>query len=1327
MDSTKVRVGLLDGKSNWTTWKFKIMIVLRGIPKALELVEGKFEKPVLSDPTTTEKHQLHEKALESFAKLESDVLIVLTTNMSEDTIQKIMRFQSAKDVWKELHRLFDGVAEDKAYDLCLEFFGYEWKRDFDVATNMSHLKNIWESLKIETKNQDASCELPELFLICKILGALPEEFFSFKSSWLLMPKEGRTIEELTDKLCAHERALNNKDKSLTSTPDALAVQDYRKFKTKKQDPVCKYCKAKGHTVKKCFKWKADGRPPKPAKEEGRDRVNVVLGLANEEVYHSFGETNQDWLVDNGATYHITPSKELFSAYEPFVDRAHCVTTANGEVLKAEGKGSIDVEAIVNQKRRIVTLSDVWYVPKIRRNLFSVLAAQDKNVNSKFVSTREECAFIVNDDLILKGRRKPNGGLFKLDVTTVLPETNVNSVYEDSRLQLYHERFGHQSKRHVKTLIEREFGIKTQLDSELCEGCQYGKAHRLPFGSRERAKQPAELIHTDVCGPFEKSVSGFKYYVMFKDDFSRYKFVYFLKNKSDVKFRLSQFLAEVKNSGYKIQVILSDNGGEFDCHDVRKILAKEGVKQRLTMPYTPQQAGCVEREHRTVVEMARTLMHCYEGIIPQKLWAEMINTSTYILNISGKSSIEHKSPYEVWFSKKPNLKHLRIIGCPCYVHTPKQLRKKMDRKSEKGILVGYEGWDGYRIWCKENDKVIKSRDIKFDEDSIFLQRNQQITKSSPCSEENTNPQQEEDPIESILYQRPEESIDVDSDSHIPSGNGEYDTCNDSEEEPSPVEQMVLRDRSKIKPPSRLGYVVMNVCAVDEPQTYEQALASPEKSNWVQAMESEIRSLKENKTWTMETLPKGKRTLPCKWVYKVKMNPDGTIDKYKARLVAKGFSQRKGQDYEQTFSPVAKTSTIRSILSIAASRKLSLTQFDVSTAFLYGELDEEIYIEQPKGFEDNSEKVCRLRRSLYGLKQAPRCWNRRFAKYLKSIGFKQSEADSCLFIRKDGENLTLLALYVDDGLLATTKAEQAEVILNQLRQEFKITSKPASYYLGIEIEQREDGAVRIHQEAYTNKILQRFGMADCKPAVTPIIKDESEAKDEAKGKEKQDFPYRQAVGALMYLMVGTRPDISYAVGVVCRKLENPQSEDVIRVKRIFRYLKGTADFGITYHNREGDLECYSDADLGGDASTGRSTTGVVCLHAGSIISWFSQLQSTVSISTTEAEITAASEAARELIWLKRLFEEVLEIELKPVVKIDNEAAIKLARNPENHKRTKHIRIRHFFVRELVSEGEIEVEAVETANQLADMFTKPIHKPKMLEHCGQFGMDRRATKTA
>jgi transposase InsO family protein len=1382
--SPRHSIGSLEGKSNWSTWKYKILIMLRGTADAMDVLEGRLNRPEGNQGAGDAAVLLvYNQALARYTKANCSALLILTTNMTDETLQKVMRFETAYEVWKELHRLFDGQTEDRSYHLCMEFFNFKRNPSDDVSSHMSKLKNIWNNLNVAISMADyGTGQLPDLLLICKILETLDERFFAFKSSWLLLNKTERTVDNLTTQLCCYEKALENREG--TTSQEILAIPEVQESKKKKDAKLkCNYCSQMGHRVRNCKKWIKDGRPPKPSSSAPASKhVQSITLMAVHACSKTADQDGESWFVDNGATTHITTRRDAFQEFEPFDSDDQTVKTADGTMIPALGKGIVMVESMVGKKTETIRLKDVWLVPSLTKNLFSTLSAQDNSRNSLFTSTATSCQLDIDGETKIVGKRELKGGLYKLQFKTV-PSSKmsntieVNALTGTNMLQVYHERYAHQDKRHVKAVVKREFGITLPDDNVKCEACIFGKAHRLPFGRRERATTPGELIHSDVCGPFEHpSVQKYKYFVLFKDDFSLYRLVYFMRHKSEVKDKLKLMLNETKIAGHTVKCLLSDNGGEFDNGDVRKILNTNGIQQRFTMPYTPEQNGCSERENRTLVEAARTWLHS-RGELPQKLWAELINTAAYVLNRTGPTRVKDKVPYELWFGKKPKICHLRVIGSLCYAHVPKQCRKKLSKKAIKGVLIGYENNDGYRIW--DGMKTNRSRDITFASEvefkvSIRTDNNYQIPERALDREGVRNdgnsdniPEQEhinaenhdhvlEGDRHSIREDQDQEGETHEHDSydegatiHTPGFESRESSNNDDNEEFADadsdqgqleileplLEPMVLgepvvegeprynlRDRSAIKRPKKFDDHVCFVGTERFPETYNEALSREDKAEWQKAMANELKSLEENQVWTLCGLPPNRKALPCKWVFTIKRQPDGTVDKYKARLVAKGFKQQKGIDYEQTFSPVARMATIRALLSVSAKEKLHLMQFDVSTAFLNGKIEEEIYMKQPDGFNDGTSKVCLLRRSLYGLKQAPRCWNSCFEEILLAKGFVQSTADSCLYTKNVMNKKILITLYVDDGLVASTDETLAHQFLEELGRTVKITTKPASYYLGMEIQRAKDGSVCIKQEAYTRKILNRFGMSECNPVSTPIEKNSTtESGKVVIGHTAKKFPYREAVGALTYLMTGTRPDIAYAVGVVSRKLENPTEDDWLRVKRVFRYLKGTISYGIRYNANctRAIIEGYSDADHAGDDLTGRSTTGVTCLFAEGVVSWLSQRQPSVAISTTEAEIVAASEGARELVWLQRIFCQLTSLEGIPTLKVDNEAAIRLANNPEFHKRTKHIRVRHFFVRETVQEGLVDIQKTSSAEQLADLLTKAVPKPRLVKLTADLGL--------
>jgi hypothetical protein len=780
------------------------------------------------------------------------------------------------------------------------------------------------------------------------------------------------------------------------------------------------------------------------------------------------------------------------------------------------------------------------------------------------------------------------------------------------------------------------------------------------------------VYADVCGPMQNdSFSGYRYYVNFKDDFTKFRSVYFLKQKSEVASKLKVFLAEAKTMGHTVKQLLTDGGGEFDNNNVRSIVQQFGIKHRFTMPYTPEQNGAAERDNRTLIEAARSMLLAKE--LPNKLWAEAVSTATYVINRCGPVKDSDKSPFELWSGKSADVSNLKIFGTVCYVHVPKAKRQKLDSKAMKGYLVGYcDERDGYRVFVPEEDTVVLSRDITFKNEEMFSS-NEDVPNS-----------------------------DVNEVS-LPSADSQDIVVNGG------TNQSTVRDRREVRRPVRLDDYIMYADG-SEPTTYTEAVTCENAGDWQEAMTSEMSSLLENNTWTLVDKEDNMHIVDNKWVFKLKVDSEGS-PRYKARLVAKGYSQTAGIDYEETFSPVARYETIRTVLSVAASENMSLMNFDVKTAFLYGELDTDIYMRQPEGYRDGSTKVCKLNRSLYGLKQSPRCWNKRFSQFLQKHNLIVSDADPCLFYRNDEKGKMFVVLYVDDGLVAWENAEAVKSLIDDLISEFKITTSTASSFLSLQIKTLHDGSISINQAQYTLKVLSKYGMSECHKVATPIESN----KDSAENSEyitDTNIPYREAVGSLLYLATGTRPDIAYAVSIAAQAVERPTMKDWCLVKRIMRYLKGTVDMGIVYHSsaQKGILKAYSDADFAGDLSSRKSTTGVMCTYMDGAVLWSSQKQRVVALSTTEAELIAACEAAKDVIWLTRMLTELTSLSAKPVVNVDNMSTIKLIKNATFHRRSKHIDVRFYFIREQVEQGNLDVEHVPGVDQLADILTKPLHKGRL-----------------
>ncbi|KAJ0600540.1 putative RNA-directed DNA polymerase [Helianthus annuus] len=492
----------------------------------------------------------------------------------------------------------------------------------------------------------------------------------------------------------------------------------------------------------------------------------------------------------------------------------------------------------------------------------------------------------------------------------------------------------------------------------------------------------------------------------------------------------------------------------------------------------------------------------------------------------------------------------------------------------------------------------------------------------------------------------------------------------------------------------------------PKSHLAALSDP---NWKNAMTNEYEALLANNTWELVPRPIDAPIIRCMWLFKHKFHADGTLERHKARLVVNGKSQTVGIDCDETFSPVVKPTTIRTVLSLALSKGWSINQLDVKNAFLHGHLKETVYMFQPPGFTSatHPKHVCKLTRSLYGLKQAPRAWYQRFAGYVSRCGFKSSTCATSLFVYKKGDQMAYLLLYFDDIILTASSPSLLNSIIKSLSTEFNMTDLGSlHHFLGIAVQQQKNGLF-LSQSTYATDILSRAKMLNCKPASTPI-----EAGSKLSAMTGNPFSdsslYRSLAGALQYLTI-TRPDISYAVQQICLFMHSPREPHFQLLKRILRYIKGTLSHGLLISpSSSTTLTAYSDADWGGCPDTRRSTSGYCVFMGGNLVSCSSKRQPTISRSSAEAEYRGVANAVSELSWIRNLLLELhVPVRHASIVYCDNISAVYLAENPVQHQRTKHIELDIHFVREKVHLGTIKVLHVPTDYQYADIFTKGLPK--------------------
>ncbi|KAG6619109.1 putative integrase [Phytophthora cinnamomi] len=1131
----------------------------------------------------------------------------------------------------------------------------------EMAEGGNVLHHCNEVLNISAKLSNIGAKMEDEDVAICLLRSLPKSFENVVLNLEMSNAELRTQDVI--KVLTNEHIKRQGEKTAQVKIEDAA----RAFNAERESRHCTYCGKSGHVVEKCW-----------TKQKERIEVHDVAGLVAVRTTSS-GVTTA--MTTAGATHHICNDKAKF------VDIKVCdegeLTVANGNTAKIMGVGTVMQRVTLpNGKERDIRIQDALYVPSMNKNLLSVPQINRSGLfkvvfdgAEMHIAQKKSKKIVASADLI--------DGLYWLRV----PSCAANSVSKASVNAVdLHARLGHAPNDVLRKMVSSGMvtGAKMPTSSKKssqCRGCQQGKMVQKPFPSNpnKRKYKPFEFLHFDICGPMEEeSLGGSRYLLLITDEASGCMSGFCLRARSESEGCLRRFITKVeKQFDARVKFVRHDGAKEFATNSLLAYYEDHGIEVQPTVRYAHQTNATAERANRTIVTIGRSMLH-YAGL-DKTFWAEAAMTAIYIKNRLPSPKSPDKTPFEIVYKSKPNVKHMRIFGCKAYVLTPKEKRLKWDPKAREGIFMGYEERSkAYRVYDIEAGQVVISRDVTFDESSfddskaadgeevnrltdvfddmqvsddsgtrVFTQAGKR--KSRPDNQDRDN------------VRRPRRSAGLEE----ASAPGRSEDEDQRESTPAQEAKSEEDDEDGSTPPMFWRASANAVEASDsaEPKTFQEAVNGPDQVQWRKAIRAELKSMRLRGVFRAAKLPNNQRAVGTKWVFKIKRNADGSIEKFKARLVAKGFVQKYGIDYTETFSPVVNV---------------------------------------PEGVElDDGFDCVELLKAIYGLKQASRVWNETFDEYVRSIGFRVSSYDPCLYIKVVDGECVLLLVYVDDVLVTGSSAEMIAEVKRQLKSRFEMTdSGKCSFILGIEVVDNADGSVTLSQARYINDILERFGMQDCKPAASPV--DISMKLVSSDAMTKLDAPFREAVGALMHLMTSTRPDIAFAVGYVSRFMENPQVEHWIAVKRIFRYLQGTKSHGLRFSpGKDIDFQGYSDADWAGDLSDRKSTSGYLFQVAGGPISWGSKKQSSVSLSTSEAEYIALSLAIQEGKWVHKLLCEILVAAggVTPELKIfeDNQSCIKMTKNPVNHGRAKHIDIKYHHIRDEVKRGEVIVEYCETATML------------------------------
>ncbi|KAI3745001.1 hypothetical protein L1987_58101 [Smallanthus sonchifolius] len=902
----------------------------------------------------------------------------------------------------------------------------------------------------------------------------------------------------------------------------------------------------------------------------------------------------------------------------------------------------------------------------------------------------------------------------------------------------------------------------------CIPCKKGKQRKKSHKSKSTNSivTPLELLHMDLFGPISiRSIGGKLYCLVITDDYSRFSWVKFLSSKAETTELVQYLILGLENLfNLKVRRIRSDNGSEFKNSKMGLFCLQKGIHHEFSAPYVPQQNSVVERKNRTLVETARTMLA--DSKLPVNFWAEAVNIACHVLNRVLTVKRHNKTCYELLNNRKPNLEYLLPFGNPCTLLKVRDVPTKFSAKAIEGIFLGYvansttkrvynketrqvEEWFNIDCsnrslpqmaigpdWAFDYENLFKSfhlpSDIS-DEDVVVIydscqdaQHNGFLPNAIPNSSipstsapapnvaSCSGPQDSESEEDNAIFQ--DSSADpLLSDDPLPStqAQGEIPTNLDSEipipqdysyqsdstlvdvlpvpevasikeHKDHPVTNIIGNLQDGVKTRSLVDNTCLYTCIKDsgvlndcshscfisqvEPKNVEMALHD---NNWIEAMQEEL----------------------------------AQFDKLK------GFNQQEGIDYTEVYAPVARLEAIRMFLAFASFKGFKVFQLDVKSAFLYGKVKDEVYVCQPPGFEDplNPNMVFKLDKALYGLHQAPRAWYETLSTHLLANDFVRGKIDSTLFIKKSGGDYLLVQIYVDDIIFGSTNEGLCKEFEGVMKSKFEMYAMgELSFFLGLQVNQKEDGFF-IHQSKYVKDILSRFKMEDCTSYDTPIPVNHKLNSD-PEGKDVDCRLYRAMIGSLMYL-TASRPDIMFAVCICSRFQAKPKESHLIAVKRIFRYLKGKQRLGLWYpHGSNFDFNTYTDSDFGGCCLDRKSTTGGCQFLGNRLVSWQCKKQTTVSISTCEAEYIATASCSSHILWIQQQLRDYgLNFTGTPMF-IDNNATMSIKNNPVKHSKTKHIEIRYHFIRDCAEKRLIELVKVHTEDNFADLFTKAFDRTRL-----------------
>ena len=1074
-----------------------------------------------------------------------------------------------------------------------------------------------------------------------------------------------------------------------------------------------------------------------------------------------------WVADSGASSHMTNSLEGMTDLR---ESKSYVTFGDSKRLKVSKIGTKHGVAVQkNGEIKKIAIRNVKYVPDLYCNLFSLTSAMRQGyelIGSKMTLTMKKRNYRVHFDRTIKSGQ---GFLFGLKIVQGTSSKQPNPTRREnvkkkkviSRMDA-HRMFGHSDD--VKTEASAtKHGYKLTGTYQPCQYCLKAKARQknVNKSTTQRSKRKGDLMYFDISSVQKKSAGGTKFWNLVLDDHTDMKFSLFLKKKSDLSGKGVELVKKLRNRhGVVTRSIRCDNAGENYALGKGLDNADLQVKMEYTATGTPQQNGRVERAFATLYGRMRAMFND-AGIgetMKGHLWAEAANMATQIDNVLVKNS-NKRTPFEKFTGTKPRYaRNLRAFGDMCIVldQSKKKIRSKLDNRGILGMMVGYHddhAGDVYRLYNPKTKRIMTSRDVRWLNKLYGAYYSEQDT-GSRFAELGRDMSDSDESSDSEDEGATNQLIKPVTRAAVPPSHRSRRTKN-------PRLNNALKKLNTSYNPTIMGAIALNMMEPMEdfafvggtdddyrnPSTFQEAWHHPneeDRRKWREAIRKEFRDMIAKRVWRnmkRRDVPSDRRLIGSKWVFKRKRN-----GVFRARLCALGYSQIPGIDHQDNFAPVITDVTFRVLMVMALVYSWHCEIVDVETAFLYGDLDEEIFMKIPEGLneylsETGDDKVMSddtygdddcfiLDKSMYGLVQAARQFYKKMIDVMtKEMGFKKCLSDQCLLMRINDKGTVIIGLYIDDNLCCGD-ALAIEEFKKDLKKHFNTKEEgEMEEYVGCQVFRKGD-MIWMYQEELIKKLEKYFGddVRKMREYDTPaghletiqMVKDDEPSID-----VNEQTRYRSGVGMLLYLVKFSRPDLSNCVRELSKANSKANDGHFKSLLRVIKYVLITKSRSLVFKHDsmtggeiEWKLTAYSDSDWAGDKDSRHSITGYNVYLNNKLIAWKSRSQKNITLSSTEAEYVAVSEVCNEIMFVKSILEFMgIKVTLPIEIYCDNVGAIFLSYNPKTGNRTKHIDVKFHHVREFILDGTVVIKFVKSEHNDADIHTKNTNRETYHRHESKF----------